>query len=106
MVDMTAPMTRTAIPVWTTGDRLTKARDWAGLTQEQMANRLGIGRRSIVRYEAQSDPPRTVVLSYAMATGVPEWWFDGAEPPPNPAVTDGYGQPQRLSLVEFVKIAA
>jgi len=70
-----------------------KAREWAGLTQQQMANRLGIGRRSIVRYEAQDDPPRTVVLSYAVATSVPEWWFDGQESPPdpeNPSAIGGY----------------
>lgn len=85
---MTAPMTRTAIPVWTTGDRLTKAREWADLTQEEMANQLGIGRRSVVRYEAREHPPRTVVLAYATATGVPVWWLDGGDIEPDGGLGD------------------
>ena len=85
---MTTSTTHRPLPVWTTGDRLIKAREWADLTQEEMANRLGIGRRSIVRYEAREHPPRTVVLAYATATGVPIWWLDGEPSPSDDGVGD------------------
>lgn len=65
--------------MWTIGDRLAKAREFADLTQEQMAKRLQIGRRSIVRYETSGSPPRSIVISYSAITGVPLWWFDGPE---------------------------
>lgn len=67
------------LPIWTLGDRLAKAREHAGLTQLEMAERLQIGRRSITRYETNSAPPRAIVLAYSTVTGIPMWWFDGPE---------------------------
>lgn len=68
------------LPVWTIGDRLVKARQFAGLTQTQMAQQLRIGRRSIVRYEASDSPPQPIVISYSAITEVPLWWFEGELP--------------------------
>lgn len=81
-------MTQTDLPTFTLGDRLTKARDWAGLTQEQMANALGIGRRSIVRYESGKVPPRPAVIAWAAITGVPLWWLDGEDDGPDTLAVD------------------
>lgn len=67
------------LPVWTVGDRLAKARVFADLTQEQMAQHLDIGRRSIVRYESSDHPPRSIVLAYSAVTRVPLWWFEPEE---------------------------
>lgn len=83
------------MPVWTVGDRLAKARDFAGLTQQQMAERLDMGRRSIVRYEARSNPPRSIVLAYAAVTGVPVEWLDGTMEVTN-------ANTQRYSPYEFL----
>jgi len=67
--------------MFTIGDRLSKAREHAGLSQAQMAEALGIGRRSVVRYESGKIPPRPAVIAWSSITGVPLWWLDGAEAP-------------------------
>lgn len=101
---MNQPMTQVPpLPVWTIGDRLVKARQFAGLSQTQMAQQLRIGRRSIVRYEASDDPPRSIVLSYSAITGVPLWWFDD-DPRSDPAVIQHYAQHSRLAAVPRPRI--
>lgn len=65
------------LPVWTVGDRLAKAREFADLSQQQMADQLCISRRSIVRHETAATPPRSIVLAYASVTKVPVWWLEG-----------------------------
>lgn len=45
-------------PVWTLGDRLAKAREHAGLTQEEMAERMGVSHSSIAKYENDAAQPR------------------------------------------------
>lgn len=68
------------LPVWTIGDRLAKARDFAGLNQQHMADQLRISRRSIVRHESSAAPPRSIVLAYASVTKVPVEWLEGKYP--------------------------
>ena len=92
-----------ALPVWSLGDRLGKARRFADLTQDQMAHRFRIGRRSIARYEASDDPPRPIVLSYSAITGVPLWWFDDA-PRSDPAFIQQYAQHSRVAPVPSPRI--
>lgn len=69
--------TAAVLPVWTVSDRLAKARETIGLTQEQMAGRIGVDRRSISKYETVGRPRMTVVLAYSQVTGVPVWWLEG-----------------------------
>lgn len=92
------------LPVWTIGDRLVKARQHAGLTQTQMAQALDIGRRSIVRYESSTAPPRPIVIAYSALTGVPLWWFDGSDGP-NPAFTRGYTKHLRSVQPRILNVA-
>lgn len=68
-----------AVPQWTLGDRLRKARTHAGLEQIELANQIGIGRSTVVTYENnQSVPRRPVLVSWALATGVSlEWLCEG-----------------------------
>ena len=68
--------------MWTLGDRLRKARDAAGLNQDQLADELGISRRSITNYErGQATPIRSILIVWAMRCGVPfEWLADGTHP--------------------------
>jgi len=102
---MGAMTTDTALPAFTLSDRLTKAREHAGLSQEQMAAAMGIGRRSIVRYESGKIPPRPAVIAWASITGVPLWWLDDAERPnllvtndkPGATVTRGKPTTQRAA---------
>lgn len=69
--------------MFTLGDRLRKAREVAGLNQTELANSLGIGRRSVSRYEeGDKEPKRGVVMAWSMATSVPfEWLMTGRETP-------------------------
>lgn len=65
------------LPTWTLADRLIKAREHAGLTQDELATRLGRGKRSIVRYESGTkQPSRPIVIAWAHQTAVPLWWLD------------------------------
>lgn len=72
-----------AVPVWTAGDRLRKAREQAGFQQQELADLIDVSRRSVSSYESDvSQPRRPVLLSWAMATGVPMAWLkDGVEVP-------------------------
>lgn len=80
------------VPSWTQADRLRKAREHAGLTQEQMAAEIGIARRSVSAYESGATVKRPVLLSWAMRTSVPLAWIEtgslSGQTPPD-GVTNG-----------------
>lgn len=60
----------------TLGERLAKSRKVAGLTQTQMAELTGIGKRSIVRYEDdEAVPSLPRLLKWANVTDVPISWL-------------------------------
>lgn len=68
-------MTTRTVPRFTLADRLTKARSIAGLTQQQLADALGISRKSVVRYETDADPRFDMVSRWADACGVDAVWL-------------------------------
>lgn len=74
-------MTDTAIiPEWTRGDRLEKARELAGLTQEEMAERLDVKRTTLSAWERDDSQPRDVdwvMTRYSEETGVDLAWLYG-----------------------------
>lgn len=72
---MTQPYEAGTIPVWTQPDRLRKAREHAGLSQDQLADRVGISRRSVSTYEANGTSKRPVLLAWALVCGVPLSWL-------------------------------
>jgi transcriptional regulator with XRE-family HTH domain len=70
--------TQGAVPGWTLGDRLRKAREHARLTQAELAAAIGIARSSVVSYESgRTTPSRPVVLSWSLCTGVAAEWVLG-----------------------------
>lgn len=73
-----------AIPQWTLGDRLRKAREHAGMDQEELALRIGVSRGTVSNYELGrgTRPPKVVVLrAWANECGVPyEWLVDNFRP--------------------------
>lgn len=87
---------------WTLGERLAKARRRRRWNQQDMADRLGIGRRSIVRYEDdQAIPSLAVVIAWAKVTDVPlEWLLDN--PTASTPDSQGYLHP---SLVTYLPAA-
>jgi transcriptional regulator with XRE-family HTH domain len=70
----------TTAPQWTVGDRLRKARTWAGITVEAMAADIGRSDRTIRNYETDTTTvPLLVLRQYATVTGVSIDWLTGAD---------------------------
>jgi DNA-binding XRE family transcriptional regulator len=67
----------THIPQWTAGDRFRKAREDAGLTQQELADELSVDRNTVSAYESdqRKRPMRSVVKAWAMRCGVPAEWL-------------------------------
>lgn len=76
-------MTESRIPEWTVGDRLRKARDLAGLSQGEMADKLGVKRTSLSAWERGENQPRNfldIVNRWGEITGVDPGWILGFAP--------------------------
>lgn len=58
------------------GDRLRKARDERGLTQEQLADISSVSRQSIANYEAGKPMRKLQRRALAMALGVSDEWLE------------------------------
>ena len=70
------------VPQWTLADRLRKARENAGMDQQQLSDRIGMGRTTISNYESGvTAPKRPILLSWSMATGVPLIWLETGNAP-------------------------
>lgn len=81
------------IPQWTLADRLRKAREAIGLSQAQLAEEVGVARRSVVNYEAgTTSPNRPIVLAWALACAVDSRWILTGE------VAEGYVPGDNTSL--------
>ena len=68
------------IPEFTRGDRLAKARDVAGFTQQEMADRLDVKRTTLAAWENDASQPRDVdwvMTRYHEETGVELAWLYG-----------------------------
>lgn len=74
------------VPGWTLQDRLRKARDVAGMDQQQLADAMGVSRRTITNSEQGHVKVRSItVKAWALATGVdPGWLATGVEPQGGP----------------------
>jgi transcriptional regulator with XRE-family HTH domain len=72
-------MTDVRIPTWTLGDRLRKAREAAGLRQDDLAPMLHVARATLASWENNKHMPSYLaVLKWAEVTGVPvEWLAEG-----------------------------
>lgn len=80
-----------AVPEWTVGDRLRKAREVTGLDQRQFAERLGVSRQTITNAEKGHVAVRRITLNaWALATGVSVAWLEtGVVPSSGPERPDG-----------------
>lgn len=68
------------VPEWTLKDRLRKAREHAGLTQDAMARRAHLSRRTIASYElGETTPGWPALCVWAMSTGVMLEWLEHGE---------------------------
>ena len=98
-------MSDTQIPEWDLGDRLAKARRWAGLEQEDLAEDFGLTRQAISKYERGVSVPKLVVIKqWALRTKAPlEWLLDQpaavTDPePPKPKGRRPRGREQKAPL--------
>lgn len=63
-------------PTWTLQDRIRKAREHAGLKQEELAALLSVTRHTLGRWEkGDNEPPTKKIEALAEVTGVPVEWF-------------------------------
>lgn len=70
------------IPTWTRADRLRKAREVAGLDQTALGQHIGVSRGTVSNAERGTvEPRRSVIMAWAMATGVPLTWIETGEAP-------------------------
>lgn len=62
--------------------RLRIAREWAGLEQGELADRIGISRQSVGSAERGRSHPRRITLNaWALACGVPVSWLTTGQTP-------------------------
>ena len=64
------------------GKRVRQARDRVGLTQEELARKLGVSRTTVLRWENGTFAPRFALERLARVTGVRVAWlaFGDGEP--------------------------
>ncbi|MCM0622596.1 helix-turn-helix domain-containing protein [Nocardioides bruguierae] len=68
--------TNGAIPQWTQGDRLRKARQKTGMTAREFANELGVSHGTITNAENDNRDVRAITIKlWALVTGVPLQWL-------------------------------
>jgi transcriptional regulator with XRE-family HTH domain len=81
MSTYTIPTDTTTVPEWTLSDRLQKARNYAGLTQSELAHQLGAGTKTVIRYENGEAAKRSTLIAWAVVCGVdPQWLIEGNTP--------------------------
>ena len=86
------------VPTWTLSDRLTKARQVAGLKQDELANVLGLNRRTVIRYEAGEIAMYPTLLSWADACGVSVSWLLTGDDSSANSGANTHGEPDQLHL--------
>ena len=84
------------------GDRLRKGRNRTGLTQDEVASKLGVTRSVIARYESETnDPPTENIVKMAEMYGVSADWLFCLTDDPRPIKEPIWKQEQKPSKVEF-----
>jgi transcriptional regulator with XRE-family HTH domain len=87
---MTLDVEGARVPQFTMADRLRKAREVAGLGQDELARELGVSRNTVGNYEAERvQPRRAVLMAWAMRTQVPLAWLLNGENPRQDGGPDG-----------------
>lgn len=98
-----------AVPEWTFGDRLRKARRVAGLSQAELADALGVSTARLSNWEAGYNLPRDLVRTAnaaGVATGVATEWLLGLLPEQSRCFTqDAWSDPMPGQLHLFALAA-
>ena len=82
---MTSAFEQGAVPPIEMRHRLRIAREWAGLDQGGLADRMGVSRSTVSNAErTRVSPQRSTINLWAMACGVQAQWLRTGEAPPGP----------------------
>lgn len=94
------------VPIWTEGDRLGKALRHADVSNQGMADYLGVSRNTVGNYIAGRTPvdKRTRML-WALRTGVAIDWLEKGDGTPTPP-PNGDGEPTQTQADALAKLAA
>ncbi|WP_238403990.1 helix-turn-helix domain-containing protein [Gordonia desulfuricans] len=66
------------------------AREYAGLTQDQLSDALGVSMATVQRAESgKTSPRRPTIIAWAFATGVNLAWLETGKTPAGPDGPDG-----------------
>lgn len=107
---MSTQSTEWQIPEWSRGDRFRKAREARDISQGELAEAMGVARRTVGSYERDEVEPRKIVVNaWALATGVPvEWLLHGVDPtgPSGDGVPHGTSGPQGLNGTRNAHVVA
>lgn len=74
---------------------LVKWRKDAGLNQDEVATRMGVGQSTVSQFEGSNDPRLSTVQRYARAVGAKPHFLVGAKIQPRQWVVTGATQPTR-----------
>lgn len=86
-----------AVPQWRLADRLRRAREHAGLDQQQLADRAGLSRASVSALErGHRRPMPATIRVWSLATGVSLAWLEHGDRPPAPATW--WGSPALVAV--------
>lgn len=94
-----------SIPTFSIGDRCKKAREHAGLDQDQLARITGLSRQTISNYERDKTSQKLASLNLiALATGVDRNWIatgvpSDTMPPDGPTTLRDLGEPPTIWYV-------
>lgn len=77
-----APSASGAIPAFTMGDRLRKAREQTGMTTRNFAETMGVSQSTITNAENDNCKTRRItLLMWSQVSGVPVQWLETGEVP-------------------------
>ena len=105
---MTSAYDQGNVPVIEVRHRLRIAREYAGLDQEQLADRMETARSTVSNAEqGKGTPRRSTVNAWALACGVPAGWiWTGEHPGDRPDGGSGLGiiRPEKLKARQQTSI--
>ncbi len=88
---MTVNLPAGAVPDFDLFDRLRKSREFSGLDQAALADRMGVSRGTVSNAERGRHAVRPIVVRmWALATGVDRVWLETGEAPTSPSGPQAY----------------
>jgi transcriptional regulator with XRE-family HTH domain len=80
-----------ARPAWRVGDKIRRAREYAGLEQRELAHAAGISQATVSAAETgRARPHRSTLMLIAAATGVAYEWLEDCDEDPDAVRRDAH----------------